>query len=441
MRSPALGWLGLSLAIPALAQAPTSPQASDKPAGGNGARSFAMAQPSWGELVLATRRDPTTRGFSPDPAKEWLFDALPDLRTSPAPKWVKPGTRLTYYGASAIVPTKDHHYWPDADGDWVDDAGNRYSRKDVVGSGGEGFTQVIVGYVGNKLVTLDTQLFLITGAKRPSMLFAGAGSVEPASAAADYWIHPDVLADIPDKIGKTAATFRMQFTAGGKEYKSIRFHVRGPSGRLTYIFDLASGVMLHMNHIVRTKDGTVSTFVTFLGRRQLELPWAEGTPPDWVAEVKEMQYEGTQSVSVAGSTPLSVPMSVTASVTDRGKRWTAYDLAVSAGGYEGLPGTDATTKRTCGAAQIGGLWLPTDGLADLRRGTVLDEDSVTQFTTVVSQVVRDKRGRTVVEISQDNGVQQLIYQYDRDTGTLVSFGRLDRHPACILTTVSLRTVR
>ena len=441
MRSPALGWLGLCLALPASAQAPNSPQASDRPRGENGIRSFAPTPPAWGELMLTAKPDAGVRGFALDPAKEWLFDALPDLKTSPAPKWVKPGTRLNYYGASATVPTNDHHYWPDADGDWVDDAGNRYRREDAIGGGGEGVTQVTVGYVGNKLVTLDTQLFLLTGDNRPPMLFAGAGSVEPAAAAADYWIHPDVLADIPDRIGKTAATFRMPFTAGGKKYNAIRFHVRGPAGRLTYIFDLASGVMLHMNHIVRTKDGVVSTFVTYLGRRDLDLPWADGTPPDWAAEVSEMRYEGTQSVSVAGSSPLSVPVSVKAGVTDRGKRWTAYDLTVAAGGYEGLPGSDATTRRTCGAAQIGGMWVPPEGLADLRRGTVLDEDPVTKFKTVVSQVARDKRGRTVVEVSQENGAQLLTYQYDRDTGTLVGFGRLDRHPATIHTFVSLRSVR
>src|SRR4051812_16591953 len=55
---------------------------------------------------------------------------LPKLAAAPAPSWVKPGLRLTYYGASASVAGSGKEWQIDPDGDFQTPDGRRWSGAD-----------------------------------------------------------------------------------------------------------------------------------------------------------------------------------------------------------------------------------------------------------------------------------------------------------------------
>lgn len=381
----------------------------------------------------------TFRGFAQEGRANPLVVAAPELRNLSAPKWVKSGTRLNYYWASGRNPPTGGAFWPDADGDWVDEAGNRY-RKDV-GTGSEGVSQVTVTSVGRKTVTLDTQIYLTAETGKPPLLILGSGSAEPAGAAADYWVNPVGLTEIPDRIGRNFASFRMPYTTGGTTYDALRIRLHGTTGSMTHIFDLATGVLLHSNVINKTASGTSVSFVTYLGRRDLDIPWADGDAPDWMADLQEMRYAGELVLRVPVGAPITAPVAVAATVTGRGKNWMTYNQTVRSVPAPGQAEQTNTTLRSCGPAQLGALWVPTEGLAGVRRGQSIDTDTLTGMKTVVSRIGSDDRGRAVVEIVQDNVTQKLTFRYDRETGALVQFSRLDRRTIPSETTLTLRSVR
>lgn len=387
----------------------------------------------------APDRVQTFRGFAAQGSANPLVDLVPELKNLPAPKWVRAGTRLNYYWASGRVPPAEGAFWPDAEGNWVDETGKRY-RKDV-GGGSEGVSQVTVTAAGRKTVALDSLIYLVAETGKPPTLLTGTGSIEPAGAAADYWVNSEGLAQIPERMGKNFASFRMPFTTAGKKYDALRIRFFSRAGSMTHIFDLDSGVLLHSNVITRGENGTSVSFVTYLGRRDLDIPWADADAPDWVADLQEMRYEGTQQFHVGTGQPVTAPVSLVAAVTGRGKNWMTYDQVIRSIPAQGLPEQTSTIPRSCGPAQLGAMWVPPDGLADLRRGQALDSDPLTGMKTAVSGVGKDARGRDVVEITQDNVTQRMTFRYDVETGALVMFSRLDRRLIPSETTLVLKVVK
>ncbi|MCE9561778.1 MAG: hypothetical protein K8U57_06955 [Planctomycetes bacterium] len=415
-----------------------TPHAISRPNGNILSASLTLGERSDNGSDKATGID-TFRGFAQEGSANPLVIAVPELRDLPAPKWVRAGTRLNYYWASGRNPPTGGAFWPDADGDWIDEAGKRY-RQDV-GTGSEGVSQVTITSVGRKTVTLDTQIYLTAETGKPPLLLLGSGSAEPSGAAADYWVNPAGLAEIPDRIGRNFASFRMPYTTGGKKYDALRIRLHGTTGSMTHIFDLATGILLHSNVINKTASGTSVSFVTYLGRRELDIPWANGDAPDWVADLQEMRYVGEQVLHVLVGEPITAPFVVAATVTGRGKNWMTYSQRVSSVPVRGQPEQTNTTTRSCGPAQLGALWIPTEGLTGVRRGQMIDNDTLTGMKTVVSRIGNDDRGRAVVEIVQDNVTQKLTFRYDRETGALVMFSRLDRRTIPSETTLTLRSVK
>src|SRR5947209_8642234 len=55
---------------------------------------------------------------------------LPKLASAPAPSWVKPGVRLTYYGASASVAGSGKSWQIDPEGGFQTPDGRRWSASD-----------------------------------------------------------------------------------------------------------------------------------------------------------------------------------------------------------------------------------------------------------------------------------------------------------------------
>jgi hypothetical protein len=65
---------------------------------------------------------------------------LPKPATASAPKWVRPGLRLTFYGASASVAGSGKQWTIDPEGNFVSADGQHWSASDKYSASGHGIT-------------------------------------------------------------------------------------------------------------------------------------------------------------------------------------------------------------------------------------------------------------------------------------------------------------
>ncbi len=72
-------------------------------------------------------------GFGQNPGENSLLLLMPELRTMAVPDWLREGTRVTYFTASATVPAERFYWYKDQHGAWT--------RADEVGPSGAGYIQ------------------------------------------------------------------------------------------------------------------------------------------------------------------------------------------------------------------------------------------------------------------------------------------------------------
>ena len=160
--------------------------------------------------------------------------------------------------------------------------------------------------------------------------------------------------------------------------------------------------------------------------RPANLPWASSAAPAWVAQVHTLRYEGTQALRVPGSPAFPIPVSVTFARRYVGLNWARYRETMVTGGMGGVPPSTVQWDRVFGPAQIGGLWIAPQSLAQLRPGQVLDSDRVTKVTTSVGQIARTRAGIDVVHIIEQSDGNRIEYHYDRSSGMLVYANLVDK---------------
>jgi hypothetical protein len=128
---------------------------------------------------------------------------LPALRTAPAPNWVKPGTRLTYYSTAATVVRGLHRYEEDpsctaaqVDCYVQEGTGKWFRQKAAPGAGrvsGHGYTQVNVVYLDHTVAVLEVRNYGFALGSGPPVILSLAGAVGLPGAGADFWLNPHVL--------------------------------------------------------------------------------------------------------------------------------------------------------------------------------------------------------------------------------------------------------
>ena len=99
----------------------------------------------WG-LVLAALTPAETLSAQLASADQNIFlDLLPGLKTAPAPAWLQPGTRVTYFSAAASIAAERTKLTEDPTGDWEvtypDGSKKRYREEDISGTGRRGTTR------------------------------------------------------------------------------------------------------------------------------------------------------------------------------------------------------------------------------------------------------------------------------------------------------------
>ncbi|MDQ3928142.1 MAG: hypothetical protein M3328_03230, partial [Chloroflexota bacterium] len=175
---------------------------------------------------------------------------LANTRELGAPRWVKPGMRITFYAAAAtIVSRGEPSCKEDPNGEWEDDQGNKYNCTNMPGdpegsASGEGVSQVDILAVEGTDVVLSTTLY---GYDRMSNRFTIAplgGGKAPGDVIDEVWIHPARLAEIAESNIQGMRILRGNYEVEGHTYKAISFVSMTPGSYQSYAYDTETGLLI-----------------------------------------------------------------------------------------------------------------------------------------------------------------------------------------------------
>lgn len=370
------------------------------------------------------------------------FQSLfPRLATMPAPSWLRPGMRLSFYASAASLPGSRHYYWRDPQGNYVlkgDPQGDKFKRGDNPAPAGHGYLQLDVVARQGGLAVVSMLHWTMDAAGRNITPLAVQSFVCPVGDGNTFWLSPAVLRQIRPRrtpgLVIQPGPFRLK-TGGSRP--AAYFTTTSRQTRQTWIFDRQIGVLLSSTvsassreniriGATRPSPGRLSTRralaqTTYLGMRGRRFPWQNDPPPAWLSTVKELLYRGSSQTGVVGSPPMSRPLDFQARVVKRGPGWIHYQAVASSAGYGPMPPSRNITMQVSGTAQVGGLWLPPAGIARLRPGMLLDSDPTTGVKQwVLSLGPAGGAGRTLV-IREQGQTHTTDYGYDVNRGVLVFF--------------------
>jgi hypothetical protein len=366
----------------------------------------------------------------PDPSI--MLPLVPAAAEANAPSCIKPGTRLTYFGMTASIPGEYKKLVQDDNGRWVDrNTGKRYDEEDIPGSGSAAYNVVQVGHVGDGIAQLSTKLYTLDTSIKKCTFAVGGGLVGHAGCAADYWIHPDVLKQVPDVKEQGVRILRMPYSVGGKLYKAIRFQSEDAAGYHARVYDLETGLLIFYGSRVQGQPiytppsggsdrpgiGQGSTQVVtgwIVEVKDIDVPWKAAAAPKWVTQFRQLLYKGVQtSVVAAAGTKLDRAMAVTLTPKARGRGWLRFTNHFVLESLPGMPPEEALQDGACGSAAVGGLWISPEALANLRPQQVIESSNLVGTTVAISQV---RQG--FVTLSETGPLHRIDYTYDKRTGML-----------------------
>lgn len=364
-----------------------------------------------------------------------VFALLPEARNMPAPDWLRPGIRLTYYAAVGV--STGGQFVRDANGNYrIEGREGKYKIYEGGTAGsGHGYIELNVAALEDKAVAVQVRNFPLLDANPLSVpKYAGASGFVVPGGGTDYWVHPAALEELARQAGQTAGFLvgPVEYELDGRKVPAIRVGDKDTG----YTYDLRSGVLLFMmirskvagKNPVRTEDGRIydgsgsSAFMLqFRGFRQVDLPWRGGAMPKWLATTKTLRYDGGSTLAMAGVPPATVPLSARMELIGGGRTWVKYKQTTTAGSppeVGGVPMMPTTTEVVAGPAQIGGVWLPPEEIEKLRPGTTIDRDAWTHLVTTV-EYVGEVDGRRVCVLAETSPSYRLEYHYDLRSGGLV----------------------
>jgi hypothetical protein len=383
-------------------------------------------------VVLCTGAGSAERLAVPDPSI--MLPLVPAAAQAAAPPCIKPGTRLTYFGMTASIPGEYGKLVQDDNGNWIDKiTGKRYREEEVGASGSAAFNVVQVGHVGGGVAELSTKLYTLDTATKKCTFAVGGGMVGHAGCAADYWIHPDVLAQVAEVNAQGVRILRMPYTVDGKTYRAIRFQSEDISGYQARVYDLETGLLIF--HASRVQGPSVITppiggsgrggmgegsaqLVTLwlVERKDIDVPWRNAPPPQWIERFQQLSYRGVQtSVVAAAGTKLDRAMTATLTPKACGPGWVRVTNRFLFESLPGMPPNEATQEGASGGATIGGLWISPEALGSLRPGQLIETNDKVGTTVTVSDV---RPGS--VTISEVGSLHRTDCTYDTRTGVLAA---------------------
>jgi hypothetical protein len=345
---------------------------------------------------------------------------IPVLKQLPAPDWVKEGTRMSYYSATANIPSVNEKFILDEEGDWVGQTtGKRYRREEVFGAAGHGVTQVDVLSVEGGLAALKINSWLYSSYTGP-LVPINQGAYIGLAAGGDWYINPAALANLQERRGGGVAILKMPYTVNGVTYNAIRIQQESDKSSFAHIYDLQDGKLLATYNSATSAEGTIFAYATFLGVRQMDLPWLGQNLPQWLQKGTVLQYDGTKSYEAKlARYTFPTAVSLEMRITDIGQRYYSYSQTGSMSA-SGFPSQYGQESQIGGIGQPGGLVLPPAALATLQKGQVIDTDPVTGITVLVKDIGQEAAGRNIAILMAANQAYSAEATYDLDTGATIA---------------------
>ena len=367
-----------------------------------------------------------------------FLELLPELRSAPAPDWVRSGTRLTYWSGAATIPADRALHYRDDQGDWYDQQGNKYRADEISGRGGAGLTEVDIAAMQPDAVALAVRSLGYTNGHGPVVPLGWAASVGLPGVGGDYWLSPAVLQRLKPSNRDGLLILPMPYPLNGQTYDAVRFHSTRNGNEAVWVFDRATGILLYSSTVTAgelsgglTRDGKPGTsrMLTcniFKGVRKLNLPWmAYGATP-LPEPAHRLRYQGTLTVTMPGSPTLPLPAASEMVVTEQGPNWLRFAQTDTVGSVStGMPPNVKQFDRVSGPGQIGGLWLPPQGLAGLQANQTIDRDPISGAETTVVGTQTGPTGRQLVIIREAGQAFGNEYYYDLETGILLAMAYQD----------------
>ena len=213
----------------------------------------------------------------------------------------------------------------------------------------------------------------------------------------DWWIHPQVLANVQDASEPGLTILRMPQRVGTQTYNVLRIQRETENARHALSYDLQTGYLIYKSGMVKEGDNTLVSQAYFSGTRQLRLPWAGGSPPGLGRPRPAPALRG-----IPHRRPFrrrTVFVAALGRRRDHGAhgQWCVYDQTVTLGGG-GTPATVEKTTLLTGVNHLSGLCLPIPALASVQAGQMIDTDDVTGARVEVAWVGQFGNGRPGVTL-------------------------------------------
>lgn len=338
--------------------------------------------------------------------------------------WVRPlqpGTRLTYYSASATVPGALKALTMNDKGDLIDpQTGQRYAMEDRPGAAAEGFEQYTLVGANEHRAVFDHRMWLTDPTTGPGLTsLETVPLIATPTQGIDHWIPPAVLEAMPDQVEGPTRVGRLQFVHGGKAYRALRVSTYDPKMRSFRTYDLETGILLQLSiasEVARTQKVSPTGQVEHGGIdmmlvhhqlrnvRQVQIPWlnTEASP-----EVKQLK-----SVVIQGDIRLAMPAAPGADVVQplTGEtRFERFDGELVVCETRGQKTTHLTAT----------YYIDPQTLAQLKAGQVVDADPVTNVRYLIAH-----KGAGQIVLREENPRQQAEAAFDLQTGLLLGAQRV-----------------
>ena len=216
------------------------------------------------------------------------------------PAWVTPGARLTYEVMTGSLSVSLNGFDPDENGDWMNKETKQKLSKDRTGHSSHGLIQPTVVGMDGQVVALAQPFYLFDGQGQVPILNAALDSLVTADTGGDFWMHPNKQAILRQQ-GQARAT---QWRVGNQTVPATTLVIASATGKTFWAYDQQNGRLLYLSrlsregpafrdHSMRQPDSvSFSTFLRFVGARQMNLPWVQAPLPQWAQAMQMLSYRG-----------------------------------------------------------------------------------------------------------------------------------------------------
>jgi hypothetical protein len=346
---------------------------------------------------------------------------------------IGPGTRLMYYASSASIQGSQQQAQlkpncnPAIENCWITPSGNIVANVDTASAAGEGYTQVDVLYLDERVCVLRVTSHLrelTSGA----VIATGATGMVSRDGCGDYWVPADQLTTI---LGVRHAGLQVlpgAYPVAGGSIDAIFVSDRTSAGRFNASYEVGTGFLLV--HSGRTQGGSVPvigpggqvqtgsggsllTYAQLIGVMTMPAVPAPTPLPDAVARVSGLTYACSLTTAYPGIPTTQTPCQQDFEVVERTPYWLRMRVLRQTASIMGPIPDVVEDQDVLTAGGYGGVYASVPWLRGLAPGAVLEDDAITGVRARV-----EHSDASAVVVVATASTQRVTYVYDPQSGWL-----------------------